>query len=138
MERDPLSAYTAHPRRFGLDWNAIPFYALPLDKFDPADYVKKHADAHAEAIFQYVKDCWGYSIYDTKVGKRLPQMKGDWLRQILDACHASGMQVMAYIGLNFDRVVFESHPEWKARARDGSPLGVMEWTFACYNTGYRR
>ncbi len=64
--------------------------------------------------------------YDTKLPFHIknPYLTGDSLKKIVDLCHEKGIRVIARA--DFSKVrqeVYEMHPEWAFRTRDG---GVME------------
>lgn len=71
--------------------------------------------------------------------RRNPYMKGDFVAQMLAASHEQGL---AYIG-RFDlskamKPVYDAHPDWFMRNRDGTPREFEGTYQACPNGGWAR
>ena len=65
----------------------------------------------------------------------------DLLAHILEACHARGIRVVAWLYSGRDREMWKKHPEWRERTRDGkahNPLRLHAAYFLCpRNPGVR-
>lgn len=135
--------YTHSTRRFVLDTNLTPTFAMSFDKFDVEDYVKAFASANVNCLFQIAKDHWGHSTYDTSVGIKHPQLKIDLLAEVIKHAHAHNVKVNAYYSLEHDSAVIEKHPGWSRRDIKGN-LTRYHWhkllTFGnpCFNSPYRQ
>ncbi len=142
---DRSENYTASTRRLGFDWNLLPFHEMPLDKLDPKKYVDAFASANANCIFQYVKDLWGYVIYNTKVGIKNPRLSFDLLEEVIRQAHARNIRVSAYYCLGLDDAITRQHPEWAIKDVNGNPKrlkwvegSLVSLAWCCFNSPYRQ
>ena len=80
-------------------------------------------EAGADAI-RWPTIVWAVTFFGSKY---LPKHSGaggrDFVRELLDAAHGTGIKVVPYLHVGvMHRECFAVHPEWAARARDGSAL----------------
>ncbi len=62
--------------------------------------------------------------------------KQDLLKEVIKACHARGIRVVAWMYSGRDRGMWTKHPSWRERKRDGSvynPLRLHATYFLCPN-----
>jgi hypothetical protein len=110
-----------------------------LARFDSVRYADALVEAKAESIVCYAQSHVGLFNYPTAVGKQHAGWKGrDGFWEMLDACHARKIAVVAYTSLIFDRWAADNHPEWRMAAHDGKPLGAGgRHGLVCPNSPYR-
>lgn len=111
------------------------------DDFDPREFVDVLTAAHVNSVTCFAKCHHGYSYYPTEVGVVHPHLKRDLLGEQVEACHAAGIRVPAYITVVWDEHAAATHQEWLQVDRSGKqvgrpPLGDRGWRWLCMNTGY--
>ena len=115
---------------------------ITLDNLDIDEYEQFFIEANINNLMVYCKDHWGVTYYDTKVGKKHPGIKGDWIKQLAPVLKKNGIEFNAYYCLEYDNHACISHPEWRTLKADGSPLrcsySKAQWRMPCYETGYRK
>ena len=70
------------------------------------------AEAEVEEIITFAKCHTGFSYYPTEVGIRHPLMKGDPFGDLLKACRAKGVKVLAYVSFGVDGEAVRAHDDW--------------------------
>lgn len=96
-----------------------------LASFDPAAYVENLRAARVQVAMIYANSHAGWCHWPTRVGAQHPGLHGrTMLREIFDACHAAGMDVVLYWSLIFDNWAYERFPG--ARIRDASGRASRE------------
>lgn len=66
-------------------------------------------------------------------------LTGSSLREIIDACHAKGIRVIAR--MDFSKIpcaVYEQHPDWAFRTADGSIVNQNGFVQTCQNSVYQQ
>ncbi len=66
-------------------------------------------------------------------------LRGNSLREILDACHVKGIRVIAR--MDFSKIpyaVFEQHPDWAFRTADGGIVEQNGFVQTCQNSEYQQ
>lgn len=66
-------------------------------------------------------------------------LTGSSLREILDACHAKGIRVIAR--MDFSKIpytVYEQHPDWAFRTADGGVIEQNGFVQTCQNSEYQQ
>ena len=66
-------------------------------------------------------------------------LTGSRLKEIVDACHAKGIKVIAR--MDFSKIpyaVYEQHPEWVFRTIDGSIVEQNGFVQTCQNSEYQQ
>lgn len=135
----------AHQLRFRqihLDFHTSP--AIPgIGKgFDKQQYQETLKKGHVDSITTFALCHHGWSYYDTKVGKRHPELDFDLLRAQFDASKEIDVNVPIYLTAGVHSMMAEEHPEWREVSADGSYAG---WTTSplkpgfktmCFNTPY--
>ena len=68
-----------------------------------------------------------------------PYLKGDSLEKIVEKCHAAGIRVIARTDFSkVRREVYEQHPEWAYRTKDGKIVDYRGNVHLCPNGGYQQ
>ena len=68
-----------------------------------------------------------------------PYLKGDSLKTVVDKCHAAGIKVIARTDFSkVRREIYEQHPEWAYRTKDGNIVDYRGNVHVCPNGGYQR
>ena len=85
----------------------------------------------AASYFAYFPTKSGYPVH--------PELKGDPMRETVDACRQAGMRVVAYVPLNHPLMDAASkdprYQEWSKKFADGSPMITEHYGFAKYFEG---
>ena len=114
---------------------------VTLDKIDIHEYEKFYKEANINNLMVYCKDHWGYTYYDTKIGKRHPGLKEDWVEKIRPVLKKNNIEFNAYYCMEYDNYAPTSHPEWRIQKANGEALrcsySKASWHMPCYETGYR-
>lgn len=66
-------------------------------------------------------------------------LTGSSLREIIDACHAKGIRVIAR--MDFSKIpyaVYEQHPDWAFRSADGGIVNQNGFVQTCQNSAYQQ
>lgn len=115
---------------------------VTLEKMNVEEYERFFREANINNLMLYCKDHWGVTYYDTKVGKRHPGLKEDWIARLKPVLKKLGIEFNAYYCLEYDSYAPKAHPEWSSRKPDGTPLVLTgrlpRWGMPCYETGYRQ
>lgn len=91
------------------------------DKPDAEGMARALREAGAEEISTFAKGHNGFAYYPTRVGTVHPQMKGDPFGDVVKACKAEGLKVVAYISFGIDGEAGRKHNEW-AQVFDAGPI----------------
>lgn len=78
--------------------------------------------------------------YDTKLAyqPRSQYLKGDSLLQLVEACHAHNIRVIARTDFSrIHRNVYEQHPDWAAHLSDSSIVDYNGYVSVCPNSEYQ-
>ena len=100
------------------DWN--PEF---LSKINVEEYVEALKDAGVQAAMVKGKPHTGLCYYPTKVGRMHRGLKGyDFLGEMIKACHANTIAVIAYFSQIFDNWAYEEHPAWRVVTAEGKNM----------------
>ena len=109
-----------------------------LDKLDVREWEEALRRAHVNCMLTYCKDHYGVTYYDTKVGRKHPGLKTDWIAEVAYMMRRNDIEFWAYYSVGFDLWAAETHPEWAARDEEGRGIRVgTKWPWVCGNTKYR-
>ena len=99
-----------------------------LSQFSPNDYVDQLKRAHIRSAMLYFQSHVGLCYYPTKVGVMHRAFVGqeDKMRQLVDLCHANGIDVIGYYSLIFNTVEEQRHPEWRMIDGEGEDTSKLE------------
>lgn len=79
---------------------------------DVAGMADALAEAGVEEIITFAKCHTGFAYYPSRVGYPHPRMIGDAFGDVVGACKARGLRVLAYISFGIDGEAGRRHPEW--------------------------
>jgi Alpha-L-fucosidase. len=115
---------------------------VTLEKLDLEEYERFFKEANINNLMLYCKDHWGVTYYNTKVGKRHPGLKEDWIAKLRPVLEKLKIEFNAYYCLEYDTYAPKAHTEWSCLKPDGTPLKLTgrmaKWGMPCYETGYRQ
>ena len=74
-----------------------------------------------EEVITFAKGHTGFAYYPTRVGTVHPRMKGDAFGDIVTACKAEGLRVLAYVSFGVDGEAGRRHAEWAQMRAPGVP-----------------
>lgn len=110
----------------------------PLDKLDVSEWEEALKRARVNCMLTYCKDHYGVTYYDTKVGRKHPGLKTDWIGEVAEMMRRNDIEFWAYYSVGFDLWAAKTHPEWAARDENDNVVRVgTKWPWCCGNTGYR-
>lgn len=76
-------------------------------------------EGHVNSINIFAKGHHGWAYYNTKVGKRHPNLKFDLLKAQIEANKEIGISSQAYITVGWNVLDAREHPEWVSTGKDG-------------------
>lgn len=88
-------------------------------KFDKKQFQEALKTGHVNSINVFAKCHHSWAYYNTKVGKRHPNLDFDLLKAQIEACHEIGVRVQAYITVGWSVNDAMEHPEWETRNKQG-------------------
>lgn len=110
----------------------------PLDKLDVGEWETRLKRARVNCMLTYCKDHYGVTYYDTKVGRKHPGLKTDFIAELAAMMKRLDIEFWAYYSLGFDLWAAKTHPDWAARDEEGNVRRHgSKWPHCCGNTGYR-
>ncbi len=114
---------------------------VTLTKLNIEAYERFYVEANINHLMVYCKDHWGNTYYDSKVGRRHPGLKEDWVARLKPILTKHRIEFNAYYSIEYDNEACTTHPEWRTLKADGTPLTcaleTAPWKVACYETNYR-
>jgi hypothetical protein len=131
-----------------LRWIHLDFHTSPLipdvgADFHAEEFARTLADAHVEVCTCFARCHHGQCYYPSQIGPVHPGLKFDLLGQQIEACHAHGIKVPAYITCVWDDHIGKLHPEWlqvDVHGRPQRPEYFGEyyggWHSLCLNSPY--
>lgn len=117
-----------------------------FERLDAAEWERFIEEARLDHLMVYCKDHWGYSYYDTAIGKKHPALgERDWVGELEPVLRRHGIEFTAYYCFEYDSYAPKAHPEWSTINRDDVPLvcgmptnsSNARWGMPCYETDYR-
>ena len=117
-----------------------------FEKLDAGEWERFIEEAKLDHLMLYCKDHWGYSYYDTSIGKKHPALgERDWVGELVPVLRRHGIEFTAYYCFEYDSYAVKAHPEWSTINRDDVPLvcgmptnsSNARWGMPCYETDYR-
>ncbi len=103
--------YSGKVRRNLVDMHIEAWDERFMASFDPTAYVDNLKAARVQVAMVYTNSHVGWCYWPTKVGAMHPGLKGrNVAREVFDACHAAGMDVILYYTLIFDNWAYDHVP----------------------------
>ena len=132
-----------------LQFNIEDRYGTPLINTTSDDVVKLAEDLGVDAIVIFARDAWGRAFYrGSKVHPAHPQMREDFVRNVIEKAHEKGMKVILMVGHTADQYYFFKHTEWAQRNYKGEYIFlehipaeeerriVPDWPQMCINSPF--
>lgn len=104
------------------------------ERFEKKQFQQALKLGHVNHINVFAKCCHSWSYYPTKVGTMHPNLKFDLLGAEIEACHEIGVKCPIYYIIGWSTNDAINHPEWCARKKDGSFIGINVDFFASDST----
>lgn len=127
-------------RAIHLDFHTMPCIDALCDGFDGAKFAATLKGSHVELINVFAKCNLGFCYYPTEIGTVYPSLRRDLLGEMVEACHAEGIQVVAYFNLGLDHEAALHRREWCTMSPDGVVYAPQRlghfFRKMCLNTGY--
>jgi len=143
---EPLRSRQVH-----LDFHTSEFIEDIGGSFSKEQFQRALQLGRVNHINIFAKGHHGWSYYPTGVGERHPHLDFDLLGAQIEACHEIGVNCPLYFTVGWSVRDAELHPEWCARAADGSFIGDLDpgaapdekrphysWKLLCPSGGYHR
>jgi hypothetical protein len=125
-----------NPRRwYEGDYRIVQTNLREIDALqDPRDIARAVKEFGGNVIVSNIGGIIAFYPTDLQYHYRNPYLKGDFVGEMMEAAHSEGL---AYLG-RFDlakgmKPVFDAHPEWFSRKRDGTPREYNGTYQACPN-----
>lgn len=97
------------------DWNEEFF-----SQFDPQQYFDCLKKGHIQSPMIYLQSHVGLCNWPTQSGKMHSGFQGkNKVKQLIDLCHAEGMDVVGYYSLIYNNWAYEKYPQWRMKDREG-------------------
>jgi hypothetical protein len=88
--------------------------------------------AHAQYGVVVMKD-QHFAYYNSQVARKAPNLgECDLLREVTDAARPFGIDIVAYLQVQYDSSTWLAHPEWRMKDPEGNDIQDR----LCYNSGY--
>ncbi len=118
-------------------------YTIP----SPEKVVELAERIGADALVVFARDPWGRAFYrGSSVHPPHPNMKGDFVREIIELAHRKGIKVVLMVAHTANQYHFLKHREWAQVNRKGEVVvlehipkeenGAPEWPVLCINSPY--
>lgn len=129
-------------RQIHLDFHTSPHIPAIGAAFDKKHWQETLKRAAVNSISTFATCHHGWAYYDTKIGKRHPNLSFDLLRAQFDASKEIDVNVPIYLTAGVNNMAAYDHPEWREISIEGKYQG---WTGAvnqpgfhmmCFNTPY--
>ncbi len=103
---------------------------------DAEGLARAHVDSHVQAVCISAKDATGNCVYETKIGRRHPNLQRDYLGELSAALKRHGLRVMVYFAPGCDQEVGLTHPEWQRFNERGEVLTDLPAGRMCLYSPY--
>ena len=116
------------------DWN--PAF---LSRLDPAEYAETILSGNITSTMLYCNSHVGPALYPSKVGPVHAALEGkDFVGEVVGACHARGVAVVAYYSVVYNNSLFLQEPDWRVRPAEGDAVYERSrYGHCCPNSPYR-
>lgn len=131
--------YTQAFRRNVVDMHITEEDPSFLTRLDPRAYVDQMIRSRVQSVVVYAHSHVGLTNYPTKVARMHRSLNGrDVFGEIVALCRENNIAVVGYVSTIFDRLVRETHPEWRMLKADGTPIDTgWRHGLICPNSPYR-
>lgn len=105
--------------------------------FDKAHFQSCLKKGHVEGITLFAKCHHGWMYYPSEKFHAHPNLRGDLLGQMIEACREIGVKTQIYVSAGWDEVAAREHPGWRADNRyPWKPAEEPAYVDICLNSGY--
>ena len=127
-------------RAIHLDFHTMPAVPDVGRDFDAHEFADTLARAHVDYITVFARCNLGMAYYPTQVGTVHPSLEGELLGPMIEACHARGIEVAAYLNAGIDHEHALRHRGWCKMNAQGQVYRVDHMSHGfrdlCLNTDY--
>lgn len=111
-------------RQVHLDFHTSEFIPNIGEQFNKQQFQEALKIGHVNQINVFAKCCHSWSYYPTTIGNQHPNLKFDLLGAQINACHEIGVKCPIYYIVGWSTNDAINHPEWCAKNKDGSYIGL--------------
>ncbi len=112
--------YKLSYRRHLLDMHIEDWDDRFLSRYDPKDHVRMLKLGNVKSAMVYANSHVGHCYWPTKAAHMHRGLKGrDVLGELIDLCHAEGLDVIVYYSLIYNNWAYAKDPEWRIVDVDG-------------------
>jgi hypothetical protein len=117
---------------------------VTLDKLDIEAVKRGLKKARVDNYQMFCKDHNGNACYATKIGKKHPGLKIDYVKDMREFLREEDIKFTAYYSVGFDDHVIQTHPDWAVRDENGRMVpgggggAHFDPPWVCTNTPYRQ
>ena len=113
-----------------------------LDRWTAEEVIRTVREINANVLDMMIVNEWGQAYFNARHLPRHPQLLGaDRLVEVLDEARRHGIRVVGMWGPTPNPIVYEHHPDWARRTRDGQIEGwgyrhLDPCVHVCHNSPY--
>ena len=115
--------YESDYRRIFMDMHLNDSNDEYLSKLDTDNLVSHLKDANVSSFVIKAHSHVGLNYWPSKYGKIhriLEERKIDYVGEMIEKCHANGINAIVYFSQIYDNYAYENHSDWRLVAEDGS------------------
>lgn len=101
-----------------LDRNGKPF--ADYSSLSAEEHLKHLVNMNADSLLVFVMPISGYMFYDSKIAERHPNLKYDYLKEMIRLGHQRGIAMELYLPTMYNDRLVQKNPSWGIRNPDGS------------------
>ena len=101
-----------------LDRNGQPF--ADYSSFSAKEHLEHLVKMNADSLLVFAMPISGYMLYDSKIAERHPNLKYDYLAEIIRLGHQRGIAMELYLPTMYNDRLVQRNPSWGVRNPDGS------------------
>ena len=110
LPEEPIQAFC-----IDFNWSGKGYASLSLPEdysnADPATHLKWYKDHGVNTIQSFCVSHNGYAWFDSEVAPKVPGLKSNFLKELVDMGHKEGMRVMGYFSPGTNVRWLEEHPD---------------------------
>lgn len=106
-------------RQVHLDFHTSEHIGEVGKKFKAKDFIATLKKANVDSITVFAMCHHGWCYYDTKIGKKHPNLKIDLLGKMLPALKKANIEAPVYLTVGWNELVGREHPDWCVVDKDG-------------------
>ncbi|MEZ0345258.1 MAG: alpha-amylase family protein [Infirmifilum sp.] len=139
-------------RRFTrvLQFNFEDAEGFGVDKISGAAIVDLAARLNVNTLVVFARDAWGRAFYDSNIAPKIPKLGGrDLVKEVVEEAKKRNIDVVAMIGHTTNPYLYNRHPEWAQRDREGNLITMdtdpllkkrekPSWPLMCLNSPFSK